>query len=391
MQGYDQIQGFEYWNPEAWKNFVKDYVLPLHNSISKLLKLRDFILTMVGTSEKVTLSEVERKQSNILPFLLGGIKEDGEYKDNSLAKLVRLTLGIYINPKEWITLEREEGLKAFDYVRVKIESTSFLEFLKKLEEITLRMIKLVGIEPREILKSEIEEIIQKPKELLEIIRTIYVKCLQVSANHNYYTFFTLSTRTIPFKFMMEAYPRLVDNFNSLRSFLGLEKIFEPRINESKEREAYSIWGHLKDGFSDSLYNLNQAIWEYFANEGVKSIFSLISPLVKDLKQEYLQKIQQKLEEMKWKFPDYIKVSDGSYYKGNTRGVYCYSYVISGPMLIKERSWGYSWRQNFFSIESECNISLLKLFDDISPALFLGSPFFQLKISSDTLEIVGERS
>ncbi len=97
MQGYDQIQGFEYWNTEAWKNFVKDYVLPLHNSTSKLLRLRDFILTIVGTSEKVTLSEVERKQSNILPFLLGGIKEDGEYKDNSLAKLVRLTLGIYFD------------------------------------------------------------------------------------------------------------------------------------------------------------------------------------------------------------------------------------------------------------------------------------------------------
>ncbi|MGQ9507755.1 MAG: hypothetical protein ACUVTB_07890, partial [Candidatus Bathycorpusculaceae bacterium] len=247
MQNYDQIQGFEYWNAEAWRGFIKDYISPLHNLTSKLLKLRDFILMIVGADGKVALSEVERKRSDILPFLLGGINENGEYEDNSLAKLVRLALGIYINPKEWVTLEKEEGLRAFDYVTVKSEATPFLEFLKKLNEITLHITKLVGTEPEEIPEGKIEEIIQKPGEVLELIRMVYVKCLHLSANHNYYTFFALSTKTLPFRYMTTAYPRLQTDLTALKEFLGLEKIFEPKIAEAKIKEDYTIWGHSKGG------------------------------------------------------------------------------------------------------------------------------------------------
>jgi len=377
MQSYDEIQDFEYWNIEAWRSFIKNHILPLHNSASKLLKLRDFILTIVETSSKATLSEVERKRSDILQFLLGGIKEDGEYKDNSLSRLVRFALGMYINPKEWITLEREEGLRAFDYVNVKSEATPFLEFLKKLNDTTLHIIKLIGIKSKEILESEIEEIIQKPEELLEIIRTVYMKCLHVSANHNYYTFFALSTKTLPFKYMVAAYPRLQANFNLLKGFLGLEKIFEPAI-EGEAKEDYTIWGHLKGGLCDLLYNLNNLIWENFSNENVKDVLSYVTTSFRDLKQEYAQKVQKKLEEMGWKFPEYIKTSVGDY---------CYYYTVSGPILIEERFFGYSWSGKFYSDVRECSISLLNLLDDLSPALFLGSNLFELKLSDNRLEIV----
>jgi hypothetical protein len=384
MQSYDEIEGFEYWNTEAWRKLIKDYILPLRNSAATLLKLRDFILKIVEASSKATLSEIEKRRSDILQFLLGGIKEDGEYKDNSLAKLVRLTIGIYINPKEWITLEKEEGLRAFDYVYVKNEITPFLGFLKKLDEISSYMLKLIGEELKDIL--EIEEIIQKPEKMLEIIREIYVKCLQVSANHNYYTFFTLSTRTLPFKYMIMAYPKLQSNFDTLKEFLGLEKIFEPAIEE-KLKEEYTIWGHSKDGLCNFLYELNNVIWENFSKENVKNVLSYVSSSLRDLKQEYAQKVQQKLEEIGWRFPEDIKASDRSYYLGKTKGVYCYRYMISGPILIKENSWGYSWRGNFYSSEKECSINLLKLIDDLSPALFLGSNLFELKLSGNMLEIV----
>ncbi|MEM3873105.1 MAG: hypothetical protein QXE05_11160 [Nitrososphaeria archaeon] len=383
MSSYDQIQGFEYWNTEAWTEFIKDHVLPLHDSTSKLLKLRDFILTIVGTSGKVTLSEVERRRNDILPFFLGGIKEDGEYKENSLAKLVRLVLGIYINSEEWVTLEKEEGLRAFNYVTVKTETTPFLEFLKKLNEIALRIIKLVGIEPKEILESEIEELIHKPEELLEIIKMIYIKCLHVSANHNYYTFFALSTKTLLFKHLIIAYPRLQTSFNSLREFLGLEKIFEPRVDEAEVKRGYTIWGHLKGGLCDSLYELNNIIWENFSNESIKSVFNYVSTSLRDLKSEYAQKIQQKLEEIKWKFPTYIEMSYSYYYS--------HTYTITGPILSQHRYDEYStsdypWRLPRFEIE-ECNISLLKLLDELTPALFLGIRSFELKISNERLEIL----
>ena len=392
MQSYDQVEGFEYWNVEAWKKFIKESIVPLYASTSKLLKLRDYILSIVGTEGKTTLSEVENRRSDLIPFLLGGVKEDGEYKENSLAKLTRLTLGIYVNPKEWITLEREEGLRAFDYITVKNESTSFLEFLKRLNELSLHIIELVKEKPEVILESEIEEIIQEPEKLLEIVKTIYVKCAQVSVNYSYYTFFALSTRTLPFKYITMAYPKLGVNFDAIRDFLGLKKIFEPMINEVNIKESYTIWGHLKDGLCNLLYNLNDAIWEGFSNEEVNCVFSYISASSRNLKQEYFQKIQQKLEEMKLKFPDYIQTSNKEYYTGESRGygpykgVYYHKYLISGSMLVKEMWAGYSTRGNYWSGENKCSISLFKLLDDLSPFLFL-TPAIELKITDNELEII----
>jgi len=387
MQTYDQIEGFEYWNIDAWRKFIKESIIPLHTATSKLIKLRDYILSIIGTDGKTTLSEVEKRRRDLIPFFLGGVGEDGEYKENSLAKLIKLTLGIYVNPKEWIILEREEGLRASDYITVKSESTPFLEFLRKIHEITLRIIKLIKEEPKKVLEGELEDIIQNPEKLLEIIKTIYVKCLQVSVNHNYYTFFALSTRILPFKYMVMAYPRLRINFESLKEFLGLEKIFEPGISETKVREDYTVWSHLKGGLCNSLYNLNSIIWKNFSNEHVKSVFNYISTYLKDLKQEYAEKVKQKLEEIKWEFPGYIKTSDRRYYSGATRGVSCYSYAISGAMLVKEREAGYTWGGTYYFLERECSISLFKLLDDLSPALFLSSNLFELKISGNTLEIV----
>jgi hypothetical protein len=382
MQSYDEIQGFEYWDTEAWKHFVESNILPLHHLTSTLLKLRNFILKIIEKSGRVTLSEVVRERSELLQFMLGGIKEDGEYKENSLAKLVRLTLGIYVNPKQWVTLEMEEGLRASDYVDVKIEDTHFLEFLNKLSEISLRIAKLVGVEPKEVLESEIEEMLQKPEKLLETIKAIYVECLNVSANHNYYTFFALSTKTLPFRYMITAYPKLKANFDQLKEFLGLKKIFEPKVAEEKVREDYTIWGNLENGLCDSLYRLNDAIWEYFSNENIKNVLSYITTSLRNLKQEYIQKVRQKLEEIKWSFPNYITLSN--------RPDYYATYTISGPMLTsmewyKSQTWSGEYRE-----VKECNINLFKLLDDLSPALFLGSNLlFELHIFDDKLEIEGK--
>ena len=102
MGYYEEIPGFEYWNIEMWKNLIKNSVVPLYNSVSTLLKFREYLLNIVrskdavGTLQFSTLAEIERKRSDILPFLLGGIDNDGRYKENSLALLTRRSTGIYI-------------------------------------------------------------------------------------------------------------------------------------------------------------------------------------------------------------------------------------------------------------------------------------------------------
>jgi hypothetical protein len=375
MQSYDIIEGFEYWNPEAWKKFIKDYIIPLRNSAVTLLKLKYHILETAGIGDKTTLSEIEKRRSDILPFLLGGIKEEGEYTDNSLAKLVKLTLGIYINPKEWINLEKEEGIRAFDYVYVKNENTTFLEFLKKMDEISSRILNIIGEEPKDIQEKEIEEIIKKPERMLDIIKEIYIKCLQVSANHNYYTFFTISTRTLPFKYMIATYPKLQHDFDKLKKFLGLSKIFEPKIEEKIKKDEYTVWSHSENGLCDSIYKLNHTIWYYFTNENVKNVFSYVSTTIRNLWEEYVQKVKQKLGEVGWNFPEYLKKL--------WHDVVAYFFTISGLLLTNVgRGYGY--------VKRECSISLLNLLDDLSPALFLGSYLFDFELKFSDNELVIER-
>ncbi len=388
MESYDQIQGFEYWDTKAWKTSVKEHTLPLHESASKLLGLRELLIGMARGGEE-TLSEVVKKE-DLLPFLLGGIKEDGEYKDNSFAKLIRLALGVYVNPREWVTLEKEEGVDAFEYTKVKVEDTVFLKFLEEVKEIAGNIIKSIGNETSPV---EVKEV-PNPEEVLKWLETIYTKSLQASINHNYYTFFTSSIKSLPWKFIQQAYPKLKDTFDSIRILLGLEKCFEPELNEEEKKKEYSLLDYSRGSLGESICNLNDKVWKYLVEQSVKNVFSFVCSDVKDLKQNWTEQVDQKLTEIRWNFPTYVETSYGH----DTRHVYS----ISGPSLLQHRldvhtrgnhpwssyrSYGQTVRARWLTQSKDCNISLLELLDDLSPALSLSAPSFELRISEGELEIV----
>ncbi len=385
MRGYDNIEGFEYWNTGAWKEFIKENVAPLNQATTKLLSVRGRITEVLSSKGDKTLSEVKEKSEDVLVFLLGGIAENGEYKENSLAKLTRMLFGFYVNPSEWVTIEREEGINASDYVTVKAEDMPFTKFLKKVNESTESILK--SAEVQSMRADESEKVIQDPQEILNVIRNICAICLNISANHSYYTFFIESTKFLPWRFVREAYPKLRENFEPIMAFLGMERLYEPKVNEKDKREDYTMWGHSEGGLAARLSDLNQAIWECFADEKAKVVLDYVLPTAMNLKQEFTEKSQQELTKMGWNFPDYIHASNKSFYTGNRKGVRRDEYVISGLALVKERSLVYSWREHPYSDEKECSISLFKLLDDLSPALFLGTPSFELKISGDVLEII----
>ena len=380
MQSYDHVPGFNYWSIDAWKDFIAKHILPLNTLTTKLIKLRDIILDKIGYGRKVLLSEVERKGKEILPFLLGGIREDGEYKPNSLARLTRLAFGIYINPKEWVTLEREEGMKASDHIYVNIVDTQFLEFLKELNEITREIIKLANIEPKEVSEEEIKEIIQQPEKILEILRDIYIKCLEVSANHNYYTFFALSTKSIPFIHLITAYPKLVENFEVITEFLGLEKIFEPDI-EGELKEKYTIWGHVENGLCSQLYKLNKAIWDNFAsgntvftNINIRNVFSYITTEVRDLKEEYKRMVKAKIG--KWP-PEGTEIV-------HKWGVEYYL-EVHGPWIT--RCYNTYSPTYYKHVDVRVKMSLIEFLTKVGSGLFLGQATLR-KETENLLEYYG---
>lgn len=276
------------------------------------------------------------------------------------------------------------------YVKVKVEDTVLLKFLNKVKEIASNINKSIGNEASPI---EVKEV-PNPEEVLKWFEILYIKSLQASANHNYYTFFILSIKSLPWKFVQQAYSKLKDNFGSISALLGLKKCFEPKLNEEEKKEKYSLLDYSGESLGENIYNLNDTIWKYFGEKNVKNTFSFVCPDVKDLKQNWIEQVNQKLTEMKWKFPTYIETS----YSYDTRHVYS----ISGPSLLQHRldvrtrgnhpwssyrSYGETVRARWLTQSKDCNISLLELLDDLSPALFLGAPSFGLKISEGELEIV----
>ncbi|RLI81241.1 hypothetical protein DRP04_06600 [Archaeoglobales archaeon] len=393
MRTYDEIIGFDYTNAEEWRDFIREKILPLHRSISKIIELRSNIEQLLNYG----LPELIKSNEGVRQILLGGVDESGEYRANSLAKLYKELLGVSINPKEWVSLCKRQEIDASEYVRCNFSDTPFLRFIKDIKEITDKLVSLAGIGDEEIREDKIKEILENPEKIVNELKEMYTHMVDISANHSYYTFFILNTRCIPRYYIERAYPKLKSKFEEVTEFLGLEPKFVLDVKEEIKRD-YTLLGHKENGLADLLYKLNGIIWEYFEKEEFRRIFELIAA-VKDLKREYRERIDRELDRIGWRFPEYI---NPHMWGGSGRPYWYREYRISGILLDKcyeVPSWSrYSEREVEFNAKS-----IMELFDDISPALLLGKidyyddkyaeckwpPLFK-NISEYTLMITGNR-
>ena len=118
MKTCDEVIGFDYTSAGEWRDFVEKQMLPLHKSVSKIIKLREDLEQLLGNN----LSDLIKDDISIRQILLGGVDERGEYKPNSLSKLYKEVLGISINPKEWVSLCRHLGPDASEYIKFQTQS-----------------------------------------------------------------------------------------------------------------------------------------------------------------------------------------------------------------------------------------------------------------------------
>jgi len=381
MKTYDDVIGFDYTSTEEWEDFVKRQILPLHKSISKIIKLREDIEQLLGNNH----SDLIRDDTSIRQMLLGGVDTNGEYKPNSLAKIYKETLGISINPKVWVSLCRQSNIDAPEYIRCSFSDTIFLQFIRIVKEITDKFLYLVEVNSPEIDEDEIREILENPEMIMDDL-AIYTHLINISANHSYHTFFTLNTRCIPRYYIEQAYPKLKDKFEELVEFLSLEPKFIPDVKDEEIIKNYSLWGHKEDGFADLVYELNGVMYNYFKKEELINSIKLIST-VDDLKQEFVEKMDRELNRVGWSFPDYINPSK---WGGSNKPKWHRAYEIKGVWLSKcyeVPSWAnHSERE----VEFDCK-SLMELFNDISPALLLGiMDYGDEKIGEYTLRIERNR-
>lgn len=359
MSSYDKIEGFRYWDPEGWRSFIREHIVPLYLLSQKLLRLGYEVASRTGGRK---LSEID---TDMLKFLLGGVTEEGDYEENSLALFVSNAFGVSIDAEHYVALAKE-GVNPLEHIQVQVDSdTDFLSFLREISSISGKIDGKAGVEVNENSSVGVEELIKDPDKILQVLRDFYEKILKVTANYNYYTFFALSTRNLPFFYLMEAYPRLKDNFDEMKSFLGLKPVFEPATEATEIRNKYTVWGHSEGGLLDLLFQLNWYIWESFKQstspgmrDSLSEIFRFLSPPLPDLKKEYLIKAEETLKLMGWELQPYIHDFDCSLW-----------FHLSGIIITKS---GATWRdlEEYLSKNFERK-SILDVLYALAPALFLG--------------------
>lgn len=360
MSFYDTIPGFRYWDTRAWKEYVEKNVSSIYKTTSTLLEFRQEISKHIGKP----LSEIPKE---LVKFFVGGIDENG-IKEKALARLTWLMYGVGVHTREFSRMLKSDPEVAFEVTQINAieeKNVSFLDFLEVTNDLSAEILDTIGIEKPQPL--EIQGILEEPNKLLEVLRELYTACAGFSVNHNYYTFFILSTRSIHWRYLKAAYPRLEENFSELKEFLGLDKLFEPQGGSERFREAYTIWTHSPKNLADNLYKLQDIIWNAFnfsTNEAwinfqkikpkkMREIFEYAVKEPKDLKSEYVEFAKNTLKKLNTETsPELTDLLE-----------YELVVEIDGPFIAKCYTSDYSKERR--------NIPLPEFLNTIAPWLFLG--------------------
>lgn len=348
MENYDEIIGFDYTDENDWKEWIKEKFIPLHKQLSIILKLREHLENILKINLKEALS-----QESIKETLLGGITKDGEYAQNSLAKLYKDTLGISINPKEWVAYCRDGLDPVENGIECKFENIPFLIFITEIKELVEEVLSKIEIEPQAV---EDKEIIDSPERILEIIKEIYKSIVSISANYDYHMFFILNTRCVPRFFIEKAYPKLKENLEKVAEILGLEEKFVPNINDEKIRKEYTLIGHKKNNLAYFLFQLSNKLWEslrirrreWETENPIRKIFEEVGINVIDLENIWLKKCE--------------KVITISEYPRNTLAFY---FVKNDDIYLE-----YFVRESSKYFVQRGSTTSIKLLTTVAPELFL---------------------
>ena len=191
MKNYDAIVGFDYIEIKEWKDFIKDQIVPLQKSILKFLKIRKYFKSLSKEESLVLLKDNQVFRE----ILLGGIDKDGNYSFNSIAKLYRDTIGISIDPKEWVLLSKQKGINALEYIEISNnnqDKTDFLKFINELKEIIVNILNKCDLNIIEQTNDDTELTFKTPENILEELFTLYSLTKGLTANYNCKTFFILT-------------------------------------------------------------------------------------------------------------------------------------------------------------------------------------------------------
>jgi len=370
---YESIPGFRYWEVEAWKQYVQENVAPIYSATTTLLDVRRELAPYINH----TLHILTKSKEELLPFLVGGIKE-GDYTKYSLARLTRLLFGIYVDPQEFsnaVANLGQDGLREVTIKEEKKDDAVFFRLINGLNKLSENVLELADIEPNNI-PVDSDEVISNPERLLDVLTEFYKSCVSISANHNYYTFFIVSTRGTHWRFLREGYKKLEENIVMLKEFLGLEELFVPETDKEDIQQDYTIWSHSQGSIADSIFLIQFGLWVGFnfrnvlrTNKTIEEALRYITPKPENLAESYMRLVRENVPNL-----EQISIGNEKFYPKDT-----YRLEIEGLWVVRwpdetALSNASNAKYSRYLYESEYNkprISLIEFLDKIGPYLFIG--------------------
>lgn len=280
MTTYDEVLGFDYTDEDAWREFVTSDILPLYTAALKITKFSQYLKEKL----KDSFTDAFLENKGIQKMLIGGVTPDGEYAENSLAKLYKERIGVNIDPHLWVSLCKEPGTETLHHIEVHFSQPPILNRLSEVLSLSGNMLKAVGHDLPEIDEDVLNGFIREPESIINEFETAYSQLIKISATYNYHTFFAMSTRLTPKFFLLEAYPRLKIHFDAVAALLGLVVAEIPMVNKTAYQGDRVLIGHTPEGFADSLYMLNQIAWDKL------STFALLDCQVPPLRNEFIENV-----------------------------------------------------------------------------------------------------
>jgi len=330
--------------------------------------------------------------------LLGGVDEDGEYRERSLARLYNDLIGLQFENLKEVVEKQKQGISPT--TKVKVLDTPFSDFVSEALERSEDILRIA--EEKDIIydgrvdtEYDFYDILSDQEKFTQLLTDFVRKVQRLLPNYNEKALFVWSLDNSTGRYLSVAYPKLKDRdtWRWLDELFGLEPIFIPEIEETgekvqKRKQQYTVYGYRDGSLGNELTDLYGLVWQSFDNE-VQDLLRLVFTEVPNFKKEFLKQAHSKLDQINWAFPEEIRtVSQNESYSGTRGDTTQAEYHISGVTIDSYTYSGYATSNNYYPPETrECELSLLKVLDDFMPGLFLLNGLeYRLDIDSESLEV-----
>lgn len=388
-----QAANFDYTDEGRWSSY---FDTQMRNFAEKAKTLHDFRQELVRKCDGIPYDELQ-EQWDYSQVLLGGVNENGEYRERSLAKLYKELLGLHFeNLKDVVEKQRQDISPS---TKVVVGDTPFATFVAKAldkAETALQQAHENDVIYNPDVETEYDfyDLLSDQENFSQLLSDFMYRLQGVLPNYDEKALFIWTLDKTMNRYLSIAYPKLKDRepWEWLNDTFGLEPVFTPEIDETGENvedreQQYTVYAYRNGSLGDTLTDLYQWVWDTFDGEVGESL-RLVFPEVSNFKQEFVDKACDSLDQIGWTVPDDLNIIEKrERYSGNRGDTTKAEYHISGITLDSCNHVGYNTSGNRYINTEECNLSLLRILDDLAPGLFLLNGLkYELDINQQSLEV-----